>query len=322
MKFSVIATLASLVTTCSLGKPLHANELDKRIIGGSKVPAGKYPFAVRLNIQRGQDEYLCGGSILSNNFIVTAAHCMVDETTNRVQQPQTVSVCYGSNQVQDQLCVSAREIYVNSAYNPIKVSNDIAMIRIDPIKLDGKRAASIPVYTGKLAPKTTLTTMGWGKTSNTGNQLPESLMMVDIKVGEDSKCRILNSSYQSSNGPEVCASVALTPGKDSCQGDSGSPTVIKEDGNVYLAALTSSGVDPRNPGSIDCATPDGLAVYTHVGYFMKFITKVTKKPASDFAGKDSDHSPGEPDTTTSMAPTSNKLSLLGLIIAALLVTFI
>ncbi|KAJ2891145.1 hypothetical protein GGI21_005940, partial [Coemansia aciculifera] len=278
----VIASAFTVLLVDAGDSAAPAAHLDKRIIAGSAVASGKYPFAVRLNIQRGEDDYLCGGSLLLNNYVVTAAHCLVDADTNAIAEPQTVSVCYGSNDISGQTCTTATNITVNRLYNPNTITNDIALIQINPLKLKTGSVETVSVYTGQLSEKQTLTTMGWGKTSNTSPTLPQTLMSVDIEIGTAQECQVADPTYTTPNGPEVCSANTLTPGKDSCQGDSGSPSVITSNGVVYLVALTSSGTDPSNPGSADCATSDGLAFYTHVNYFMSFITSTTGMSSSSF----------------------------------------
>ncbi|KAJ2744918.1 hypothetical protein GGI20_002568 [Coemansia sp. BCRC 34301] len=297
--FSFVTTLAVVSASSSL---VH---LDKRIIAGSAVAPGKYPFAVRLNIQRGDEEYLCGGSLLLNNYVVTAAHCLVDTDTNAIATPDTVSVCYGSNEILDQTCTRALNITVNRQYDPSTISNDIAMIEISPVALKKGSVETVSVYTGQLAEKQTMTTMGWGKTSNSSPTLPLTLMSVDIAIGTAKDCRVANPGYRSPNGPEVCSANALTPGKDSCQGDSGSPSVVTVDGVVYLAALTSSGTDPKNPGSADCATEDGLAFYTRVSYFMSFLTATTGKPMASFTGSQNTLSTGSVTSSPTSTPETD-----------------
>ncbi|KAJ2377655.1 hypothetical protein IW150_001259, partial [Coemansia sp. RSA 2607] len=234
--------------------------LNKRIVGGTQVPEGEYQFAVHLTIKSATTEYLCGGTLLDNNLVVTAAHCMVDADTNAVYEASQVTVCYGSVSVAKMSCTSARNITVNSQYNPNTYTNDIALIQITALT---KGFSTLPIYTGKLAEDTVLTTMGWGRTSDTALTLPDRLQSVEIEVGDAATCKKADGSYSSANGPEICSVNALTPGKDSCSGDSGSPTVITVDGVDYLAGLTSTGVDLLHPEEATCATADGIAFYTH-----------------------------------------------------------
>ncbi|KAJ2861118.1 hypothetical protein GGH94_005105 [Coemansia aciculifera] len=306
---ALFAVVAPNVSQAAASPPLV--HLDKRIIAGTAVASGKYPFAVRLNIQRGEDEYLCGGSLLLDNYVVTAAHCLVDTDTNAIAEPHTVSVCYGSNNVLEQTCTTALNVTVHRRYNPDTISNDIALLQISPLTLKTGSVEMIPVYTGQLAEKQTLTTMGWGKTTNNSTALPSTLMSVDIEIGTAKTCRVANPDYSTPNGPEVCSANALTPGKDSCQGDSGSPTIVNVDGVVYLAALTSSGTDPKNPGSADCATSDGLAFYTHVNYFMSFIALTTGKPPSSFTGNQKSSTTTGSDSGPSPTSSSSNNSAAG-----------
>ncbi|KAJ2499505.1 hypothetical protein IWW47_003348 [Coemansia sp. RSA 2052] len=305
---STLAIVAASLINAAATTPPPVVHLDKRIIAGSAVEAGKYPFAVRLNIKRGEEEYLCGGSLLLNNYVVTAAHCLVDTDNNAIAEPHTVSVCYGSNSILDQTCTTALNITVNRKYDPDSISNDIALIQINPLTLKTGSIETVSVYTGQLSEKQTLTTMGWGKISNTSPTLPLTLMSVDIKIGTAKDCRVANPSYRTPNGPEVCSANSLTPGKDSCQGDSGSPSVVTSNGVVYLAALTSSGTDPKNPGSADCATSDGLAFYTHVNYFMSFITSTTGKSSASFTGSQTLSSTTTTDGSNSSGGTSSPTS--------------
>ncbi|KAJ2348893.1 hypothetical protein IWW50_005713 [Coemansia erecta] len=287
--------------------------LVERIVGGSSVSEGEYPFAVRLTITTGSDNLLCGGTLIANNLVVTAGHCMVDTTYNTAFEANEVTVCYGAASIAKQSCTSARNITVHPQYDPTTLENDIALIQITPLKLSSS-VATAPIYAKSLASGTKLTTMGWGKTqSNSSTSLPSVLMSVDIEVGDAKTCRQGMSSYKSADGPEVCAVNAQTPGKDSCQGDSGSSTVVEADGKVYLAALTSSGVDLADPGAVDCATSDGLAFYTHVYYFIDFITQVSGKSKSDFTNAQDSSSD---DDSTSDASTVRPLLSLGLTLLA------
>ncbi|KAJ1930845.1 hypothetical protein FBU59_006913 [Linderina macrospora] len=139
-------------------------------------------------------------------------------------------------------------------------------------------------------------------------------MAVDVKVGSPKTCSLASPMYTSANGPEICTVNALTPGKDSCQGDSGSPSVIEQNGKLYYVALTSVGTDLANSGSSDCALSDGLAFYTHVNYFMSFITSVTGASASTYTdASSSTDSLARSDTS---AASTRIVSMQGCLLAA------
>ncbi|KAJ1822714.1 hypothetical protein LPJ56_000587 [Coemansia sp. RSA 2599] len=288
--FSSAALAILLMALVAAARNPLNHRMNKRIVGGSAVAEGKYKFAVHLTIKTETTEYLCGGSLLANNLVVTAAHCMVDADTNSVYQPSQVTVCYGSVNVNKMSCTSARNITVNNKYNPETYVNDIALIQISPLK--SSSFSTVKIYMGELPESTELITMGWGKTSDSSAVLPSTLMSTTIKVGDSATCKLADGSYQSANGPEICSVNAMTPGKDSCSGDSGSPTVIEIDGQDYLAGLTSTGVDLVHPEEATCATRNGVAFYTHIREFRQFIAKVTGLPENSFdAANTSKYSP-------------------------------
>ncbi|KAJ2779036.1 hypothetical protein H4R18_004242 [Coemansia javaensis] len=296
-----------------------------RIVGGSTVPEGKYPFAVRLEIASGGDDYLCGGTLIASDLVVTAAHCVVEPEVSSLFAPEEINVCYGSSSVAAQKCTPAVNVTVHPQYNPTVYSNDIALIRIAPLASNNNSNGGVgaaAIYTGKLPENTTLITMGWGKTSSNSSALPTTLMSTEIKIGSRSACRQAQPGYQSSDGPDVCTVNALTPGRDSCQGDSGSPTVVAQGASVLLAALTSSGVDLSNPGAADCAMPNGLAFYTHVYYYMDFITATSGRPASAFTGSAKSSgdsaSDGESGDSHSGAATASSAALAALLLLLML----
>lgn len=62
------------------GKPsmdnLNPDPIQNRIVGGTKAEPGEFPFQVRLNIRSRRGSSLCGGVIIDQRHILTAAHCM------------------------------------------------------------------------------------------------------------------------------------------------------------------------------------------------------------------------------------------------------
>ncbi|KAJ1962116.1 hypothetical protein GGI12_002840 [Dipsacomyces acuminosporus] len=292
-------------------------QLDKRIIGGSPAPSGQYTFAVRLTVSYDNQHFLCGGALIAPDLIVTAGHCLMDNANNAVS-PRNVAIGFGSYDRAAQRIVMASDLVVHPRYNGETIENDIALIKIPALKL-GPSLSTIGIYTGPLPPSTNLTTMGWGKTvSDNPNSISNTLLSVNVEVGDKKHCGMINPEYADSNGPKICTINSLTPGKDSCQGDSGSPTVVSKNGQLYLAGLTSVGVDPNRPDAEDCAVRGGFAFYTHVSYYMDFITKVSNRKADDFLTGSSGSSSSE--LKNAAAPGGHRNGLLCALIATLFTT--
>lgn len=95
-----------------------------RIVGGESAGRDTWGWAVSLSITMGTDTGLCGGAILSNFWIITAAHCVIDVTASEI------TVYAGSNtQLDGQSRVAAR-IFIHPNYISSTKTNDIALIQL------------------------------------------------------------------------------------------------------------------------------------------------------------------------------------------------
>ncbi|KAI8321676.1 trypsin-like serine protease [Martensiomyces pterosporus] len=278
MKLLPLLALAS--TAFALPNP--AGPPETRIINGKPVPKGSSPYLVSLIITVGEGQGLCGGTIISDTTVVTAAHCFVNETTGHVIAPEDVSVGFGDNNITLQERLNASKLYVHPEYNRTNHFNDIAIITFPKIKLDDDKVQSIPIYKGKLPPGTALTALGWGriKTDPTSTETSDVLLSTTIKTGNIDDCKKYLPIFESSDGPQICTENKLTPNTDTCQGDSGTGVIINVDGKPYLAGLTSYGNGFDANGELDdtCALNNGFGIYTHVNSYLDFINGVTSNP--------------------------------------------
>jgi secreted trypsin-like serine protease len=79
---AVTAAVAAAATTCLLGAPT-ASAAPQPIVGGSTTTAAAYPYVMQIT-DASQNQF-CGGTLVSATKVVTAAHCMVGETTSSVE---------------------------------------------------------------------------------------------------------------------------------------------------------------------------------------------------------------------------------------------
>lgn len=227
--------------------------MDGRIVGGEETTIREAPYQVSLQTS---GHHFCGGSIIGNKWVLTAAHCATNSAKSyRIRSGSTLVNSGGSvHRVQQ---VIRHKDYKNNK-NGIPV-NDIALLRIvdsDAFQFTNERKA-VKLYQGaasSLVNKKALVT-GWG---NTNSGTPVVLHKVSVPVISTQKC---NNDYRDYGGVpsgQICAGYPAGS-KDACQGDSGGPLAV----NGQLVGVVSWG--------IGCGTPNHPGVYTDVSYFRQWI---------------------------------------------------
>lgn len=156
-----------------------------KIINGENATSGKFPWQVYVRAFSNRSASLCGGSILSNDFILTAAHC--------TKGYQKFEIGFGSNSLQSPLfrVISFKKIE-HAAFDSKMLSNDIALIKlpvkvpfstkVQPIQLPSKSHVKSNYFNEKV------TVSGFGRTSDKSNLISQTLNFVDLKVISNSDC--------------------------------------------------------------------------------------------------------------------------------------
>ena len=223
---------------------------DLSIIGGTKVESGKYPFMVSIKFRYGDDwnGHFCGGSLISSQVVLTAAHCMEG------QYPQDLEVTAGRVDlsssgygVQRQL-VDSYIIHPN--YNRNTLNHDIALVFLaQPFSLN-YMVGTID-YRPMAFHKKRQTVIGWGNTNTSRPYYPKDLMEVDVYHIPYTECNKSDWMDGQVTGNMFCAGYG-NGGKDSCQGDSGGPLFIQDsNGELVQTGIVSWGegcVLEKRPG--------------------------------------------------------------------------
>ncbi|CAF3014864.1 unnamed protein product [Rotaria sp. Silwood2] len=228
-----------------------------RIIGGEPVGRETWSWTISL---RQYGELICGGSILSPSFVITAAHCF-----KYVTNLKSVTIIAGSLNQNPSLNDSAQvrsigQLYRHPNFDPIWDLNDVALIRLSsPLNMrHGKiKPICLPPGTVPRPPDNmNLVAVGWGTVSTTEDQLPSTLYQVTVKSisSTNSGCKDVLSDSKL----HFCAGI-ITGGKDTCQGDSGGPLMAFVNNVWQLYGLTSYGYG--------CALPGSPGVYTRVTHY-------------------------------------------------------
>jgi secreted trypsin-like serine protease len=266
-----VATLLSLFVFVQGAQSARAQDQhrDSKIIGGTAVPDGKYEFVAALydnSIGPPVQSQFCGGTLIDEDSVLTAAHCVVSTSV----QPTHVTIgrtVLDSNQGQKR---RVSEILIHPLYNPsqddaydaavLELSNPVS--GIVPIKL----ATSNQNFAE--SPKRNATVAGWGNTiaqpagGSAGSSFPNRMREAQVPLVSDNQA----ASVYGSNYVKSLMVAAGKEGKDTCQGDSGGPMFTKVNSSYRQIGITSFG--------IGCGADGFPGVYTEVNAspIRSFIT--------------------------------------------------
>ncbi|XP_063595431.1 mucin-17-like, partial [Penaeus indicus] len=98
-----------------------------RIVNGTEASAGEYPYQVAVIPTIASSQYQCGGSIIKERWILTAAHCFYDNSNNKAT---SVDIVYGTININGGTTVTASRFIDHPSYDRITQANDIALVEL------------------------------------------------------------------------------------------------------------------------------------------------------------------------------------------------
>ena len=259
-----------------------------------KYPKEEIPRSERL---------FCGGTLIRENWILTAAHCVVSS------QPDDIQVFLGSNDLEDLEAevVDVEEIVVHPFYPDSLSGNDIALLRLR----SAVNRAPISLYEetrDSILSTLSATVYGWGntmekldescelefedadinesdytcyvKTLGLGNERQRVLLEAQEAIITDAECEQIHLEFHenpvfdipplgdSSNASQNLCTYDPVESGDPCIGDSGGPLIVNVDGVNRQVGITSRG------SSTKCIEPNALNIYTKVAFYLDFIDEV------------------------------------------------
>ncbi|XP_028315575.1 coagulation factor IXa isoform X2 [Gouania willdenowi] len=237
----------------------------RRIVGGEVVIPGEIPWQVAL-VAVPSTQVFCGGSILSERWVITAAHCLgeaQDSFVIRVGE-HNIYISEGTEQDYDVL-----EQHIHPRYNSTVslYNHDIALLYLkEPISFS---TLVRPICIGPRAFSETLvrasspaTVSGWGRTRFLGSTAV-TLQKVEVPFTDRTECKLSSSARIT---PYMFCAGYYDEAKDACQGDSGGPHTNSIHDTWFLTGIVSWGEE--------CAKEGKYGVYTRVSLYYRWINHV------------------------------------------------
>ncbi len=229
----------------------RVSAVQPRIVGGQPAPPNAFPYVAYLYWEGPSGHELCTGTVVSSNAILTAAHCMYDDS-GAPQGAQGWIVATGAENLTDLSSAvrsSVSKIVVDPSYDPTAVTSDVALLVLSqPISAPTIRIATSSDMTSE-QPGTPAAITGWGLTSISTPE-PTVLQWAPTVVQSPDYC----DAHDYGDGifvPDLQLCTADTPALDTafCSGDSGGPLIATDAGGkpveIGIISQGSSGCDPR-----------------------------------------------------------------------------
>jgi len=251
-----------------------------RIRNGTCTPYGAFPWTVQIQVRNngGRFKHLCGGSLVSDLFVLTAQHCFT-----AIYNMADVRVVVGQyNMKKKDKQEMAFEVDWKEAHPKFRTngpqSHDLAIIKLKP-KGDGgagfgvKMSATvspicIPQPGEHFKDDLPCVVSGWGQILPKKKVRGECLRAAQVPLINQASCRRM---YRDSSQPLIAGQICAGYEKgmvDTCHGDSGGPLACQTgDGSYKLVGIV-------NWGGGYCGEPGKPGVYTRVQYYDKWIQEM------------------------------------------------
>lgn len=285
---------------------------QRRIIDGREATEGTWPWIV--SIQRPDGKPFCGGSILDERHILTAAHCCTSKTYGVLRNDSPLII--GEHDLRynsgNERWYYPKLVHIHPLYNPDKFIYDICIIETECMQLNNpslRAPVCLPSIKDHIKGRNRFDeevlpcfTAGWGVTAfkYAGPEYSDKLMFIRVEAFTKFFC-LQNSDYQLfqiHDGSQFCAGNLDTLTQDTCYADSGGPLVCIKDEHPILYGITSTG--------IGCGNPKYPGIYTKVANMMDFIELVLEGNNNTCGSKESKES--KPDIDVGIK-TSSAMSL-------------
>ncbi|XP_063911439.1 trypsin-1-like [Zophobas morio] len=255
---------------------------EGKIVGGDTADRGEFPWLVSITRRGG---HFCGGTVISNRFILTAGHCLCTGIGTDTLKPNHIKVTIAqhdlTNKSSDAYEVTLKAVTVHPEYTCGNVKNDIAILEMDNRLVWSEfvspaclvASSSEDDYTPIDDLPAVVAGWGWTHEDSSKGKRANVLQKAHVNVIGTEKCRQWYKSQGKKTkiqDTQICAGHEQG-GVDSCWADSGGPLMIatgKVD-QMMVVGIVSTG--------IGCARPFLPGLYTRISEYIPWVREIVNK---------------------------------------------
>jgi len=244
------------------------NSITSKIVGGKPADKHEYPWMVAL-VFRGEKKPFCGGSLITERHVLTAAHCFESKFDRVTKEDFEVRVGFHSIHQRDFDRHEVSKIDNHRRWSDPDVDYDFSILTIHPsVRPSLLMPVCLPTDINTKYVRQEATVTGWGRESTSG---PRSTVLkeLELTVISNDVCKAKYRNDLRVGSEHICT---MAPGESPCEGDSGGPLIVEENGKWTLVGVVNGG--HPDGGCVD-TRPGFPYVFSRVTEVMDWIRKST-----------------------------------------------